>query len=91
MKDKITLIVKNTAIEILDNNEKKYDLNNLKLYCKDGLFDSMDLVNFIATLEEKIFDELKVNIQFTHSSIFSSSKSPFKDLESITDFILSLI
>ena len=91
MKDKITIIVRNTAIEILENNEKKYDINYLKLYSKDGLFDSMDLVNFISSLEEKLFAELKINIQFTHSSIFSSTKSPFKDVESITDFILTLI
>jgi acyl carrier protein len=91
MKEKIKEIVASTAFEIIRENNKEFNGESPLLYTTNGLFDSMDLVNFISLLEERILNELKMNIQLTHSSIFSSVRSPFKTIDSTAEFILSLL
>jgi acyl carrier protein len=91
MKEKVKKLVLDTVIEILQQNGKETNTDNFKLYSKDGLFDSMDLVNFISLLEDKLFAQHNKTIQLSHPSIFSSSKSPFKDIDSTIEFIMSLI
>jgi len=91
MKEKIYYIVKQVVIEILSNENKTLIDENAILYGSNGLFDSMDLVNFISLLEENLFIQLKINIQLSHASIFSNKSSPFRNIYSITDFVLSLL
>ena len=91
MRNQIFELVEKTAIEILQENQISYNSNNIILYCSGGLFDSMDLVNFISILEEQIFLSFNKSIQLSHPSVFSGTKSPFKDLNSTTDFIISLL
>jgi len=91
MKKQVIELVKKTAIQILNENGTSFDENNIVLYSKHGLFDSMDLVNFISILEEQISVLFNKSIQLSHPSVFSSNKSPFKDLESTTEFIISLL
>jgi hypothetical protein len=89
MKEKIKDIVQRAAIEIIESNNKTYNLSDLILYSSNGLFDSMDLVNFISNLEEALLSELNISIQLAHPSIFSSTNSPFKTIDATTDFIIS--
>ena len=91
MKTEIYNLVKLTVNEILEQNGKKITDENNKLYSSGGLFDSMDLVNFISILEERILITLNKSLQLSHPSVFSNSKSPFKDIQSTTDFILTLL
>lgn len=89
-KDLLYKIVLSTINEILETENKKFNFED-ELYSKIGLFDSMDLVNFISQLEEKIFLNFNKNLQLTDASMFSTSRSPFKNLISTIDFIYNLL
>jgi acyl carrier protein len=91
MKDEIKKIVQDIATKILNDNGKIFDINSHVLYGKDGLFDSMDLVNFISNIEEQLFEVFSKSIQLSNSSIFSSRNSPFKNIDSTVDFILGIL
>jgi acyl carrier protein len=91
MRTEIYSLVELTVSEVLEQNGKIFTGENAKLYCSEGLFDSMDLVNFISILEEKLLFKLDKSLQLSHPSVFSSSNSPFKDIQSATDYILSLL
>jgi acyl carrier protein len=91
MKNEIIEIVKKTATQILLENGTSYDDNNIILYSKNGLFDSMDLVNFISILEEQLNILFHKPIQLSHPSVFSNNKSPFKDISTTVEFILSIL
>jgi acyl carrier protein len=91
MNDKIKSLVKSIAFEILEENGKEFKEDNLIIYGSNGLFDSMDLVNFISIFEERFFEGFNISIQLTHPSIFSNTRSPFKTIESIVDFVLSIL
>jgi len=89
-KDLLKDIILKTVIEVLESDNKKFHLED-ELYSKSGLFDSMDLVNFISLLEERIFLKFNVHVQLSNSSMFSTSRSPFKNLDSTLDFVFNLL
>jgi acyl carrier protein len=91
MKEEVKSLVRKVANDILFENGKIMHGDSTILYSSNGLFDSMDLVNFVSILEEQIFIQFTKTIQLSHPSVFSSNKSPFKDIESTTEFILSLL
>ena len=57
------------------------------LYSKNGKIDSLGLVNLILAIEEKVFEQLNVNITLADDSAFSEKSSPFKDIQSLIEFI----
>ena len=89
-KDLLQRIVLSTIHEVLEVENKKFHMDD-ELYSKLGLFDSMDLVNFISLLEEKVFINFNKNLQLTDASMFSTSRSPFKNFASTIDFIYNLL
>jgi len=50
MENKIFNLVKETVILILTQNNIQFDSDKVLLYTSGGLFDSMDLVNFISKI-----------------------------------------
>lgn len=61
------------------------------LFGKGGLLDSLGLVNFISTVEQKINEELKINITLADDRAISQKNSPFKTIGTLTEYICSLI
>ena len=53
---------------------------------EDALFDSMDLVGFIADVEST-FSEIGYPLTLTSEKAMSLSNSPFKTVQTIIDFI----
>lgn len=58
------------------------------LFGKDSFLDSMGLVNVIIDVESKIFEEKNKEISLTSESAMSRSRSPFKTIETLADFIM---
>lgn len=64
--------------------------DDTKLLGKNGVLDSMDLVNLTAEIEERLSDEMDIDITIASEKAFSRKKSPFYNINSLSSFILEL-
>lgn len=94
MKDKIEKIIIETLIELneeLENESFENPSSKTKLYGANGGLDSLALVSFITDLEEKISDEFDKEIVLADEKAMSAKTSPFRNIESLTLYINSLL
>ena len=61
------------------------------LFGHDSLLDSLGLVNLIITVEGLITDKFDLNITIVNEKAMSQKNSPFKSVQTLSDFILTLI
>ena len=61
------------------------------LFGKSGKLDSLALVTLIVAIEEKIEQELETKITLADERAVSQKRSPFKTVETLTDYIVSLL
>lgn len=61
-----------------------------ELYNSNGHLDSMGLVAFLIDVEEALADE-DINITLSDERAMSQSQSPFRNVQSLTDYISGLI
>ncbi|EAI2145555.1 hypothetical protein BXA15_07470 [Campylobacter lari] len=52
------------------------------------ILDSLALVNLVADLEELLSEEFNKEIVLADEKMMSARNSPFKDVESLTDYII---
>lgn len=72
-------------------DETKLDLNeNTMLFGRDSNLDSLGLVTIIVGVEQTILDELGVEITLTDEKAMSQTRSPFRTVGSLVDYICSL-
>ena len=94
MKEKIKNIILDSLKEF---NEEKGENEALEiskdtiLLDKKGKLDSLDFVTLIVIIESNIFNKLDKNITIVSEKAFSRKYSPFKDVESLTEFIAELL
>lgn len=81
------LVMTNHARE--DNNQIPVSVTT-DLYGANGHLDSMALVAFLIDIEEAFLDQ---NLQITLSDerAMSQTRSPFRNVESLTDYIVTLV
>lgn len=60
------------------------------LYTKDGYLDSMGLVGFLIDVEELFLDE-DIQIALSDEKAMSQKNSPFKSIQTLTDYIQTLL
>lgn len=92
MRDALFSIIERTLTEINVTRKEKIDLSNidsLALYGTTGVFDSMQLVSFLAAVEESLEDELDIEISLTSEKAVSQTVSPFSSVSRLIDFILA--
>lgn len=94
MQEKIQNIIfqalKNLADE-LENPELENPNVQTKIYGNEGNLDSLALVSFITDVEEMIDLEFNTNITLADEKAMSSRNSPFKDVETLTQYIQNLL
>ena len=73
--------------EILDSEERLGQSPEIALIGNDARLDSLGLVNLIVLVEEKIQQRFGVAITLVDERAMSQSKSPFRTLGSLTDFV----
>lgn len=61
------------------------------LFGRSGKLDSLALVTLIVAIEEKLEEELEVKVTLADERAVSQRKSPFKTVETLTDYITSLL
>ena len=86
------------VLETLRNLGEDLDLEKLKeageqtrLFGAKSALDSMNLVSFIADVEERIADEMEIEIVLANQSAVSRTHSPFRKVSSCIDYIMELI
>lgn len=61
-----------------------------ELYGTSGQLDSMGLVAFLVDIEES-FQDKEIEITLSDERAMSQSNSPFRNVQSLTDYIATLI
>jgi len=92
MREQVFSIIHNALIEINATRKEKIDLCNvdtLALYGTTGVFDSMQLVSFLAAVEEGLDDELGLEISLTSEKAVSQTISPFSSVTLLIEFIMA--
>jgi acyl carrier protein len=75
----------------LDPSERiKKDLNS-QIFGAESSLDSMDLVNLITLIEERIEDETGNFISIADEKAMSMQSSPFKTVGTLRDYIETLL
>ncbi|TVP82282.1 MAG: hypothetical protein EA353_00665 [Puniceicoccaceae bacterium] len=62
-----------------------------RLFGARSPLDSINLVNFIAEVEERISDDFGIEIVLANQNAMSMTHSPFRRVSSCTDYVLTLI
>ena len=73
--------------EVLDPEERLAKSPDVALIGKDARVDSLGLVNLIVLVEEKIQQRFGVGITLVDERAMSLSKSPFRTLGSLAEFV----
>lgn len=94
MKEKIQEIILDSLKEF--NKEKAKDevleiSNDTVLLDVNGKLDSLDFVTLIVIIENNIFDKIDKNVTIVSEKAFSKKYSPFKNIETLTEFIVELL
>lgn len=61
------------------------------LYGKGGKLESIDLVNFIMEVEDKMRDEFGVSLTIADERAMSQQKSPFLTMGTLADYVANLL
>ena len=77
--------------EELENDALRNPTRNTRLYGLNGVLDSLTLVTLITDLEEKIFDEFGKDVTLADEKAMSQRHSPFRSVESLTNYIVKLL
>lgn len=90
MKESISKFVIARLEMFCEDNAIEYNSldNNTRLMGSGGLFDSLDLVNFIVEIEEGLEEDFDLSITLTDERAMSKRTSPFLNTETLTNFIL---
>ncbi len=94
MKEKILDIIYETLDEInevLGERQKIEKTKGAKLYGKNGPLDSLGLVNLMASLEQNFEDYFDVSIIIASEKAMSQKNSPFRTIDSLSNYIKELI
>lgn len=77
--------------EDLDNPELLEADEATRLFGARRALDSINLVNLIADIEERLYDDLGVKIILANSIAMSRTHSPFRKVGTCVDYIMELI
>jgi D-alanine--poly(phosphoribitol) ligase subunit 2 len=93
-KQKIIEIIYNSFDDINEELPKKNRLEKKVdeiIYGNEGKLDSLGLVNLIVSIESAIDDELDKQIVIANEKAMSMKNSPFRNVDTLAQFILELI
>lgn len=94
MREKIVDILVNTVKdfnESLPEDEKLSTDLNEALYGGDSRLDSLGLVSLIVGIEQNIEDHLEQTISLADEKAMSQKSNPFKNLDSLTSYIIEQV
>jgi acyl carrier protein len=93
-KQKVIELIYSAFDEINSELPKKHRLEKKPdeiIFGNEGKLDSLGLVNLIVNIESLIDEELGKQIVIANEKAMSMKNSPFRDVETLAQFILELI
>lgn len=93
-RNQLTKIILQTLHELgqdLEKPELQAADENTRLFGARCELDSINLVNFIADVEERISDEFNIHLILANQSAMSRNHSPFRRVSSCIDYVMELI
>ena len=91
-KTEIIGIIKDSLVDYFESIDESIELNEeIILFGRNSVLDSLGLVTLIIDIEGKLEDEFGVCIVLTNEKAMSQEYSPFRTVESLADFIVMLI
>ena len=91
MHDRLLKIIVGVIDELNERRDEKIptdDPLSVSFYGNSAVFDSMQLVNFLARVEEAIEDEFDVEISLTSEKAVSQRISPFSSARRLIEFTI---
>ncbi len=64
---------------------------DLKLFGKEGIFDSLDAMIFLDSLDDLLSAKTGKPFALTTEDVFSEEKSPFQTMQTLADYIARLV
>ncbi len=92
--DKVLGIIFASMDEVNEICGDKYDFEKTKeeiLFGDRGKLDSLDLVNLLVAIEDRIETELSIQITIANDRAMSEEHSPFRTVNSLCSFIVKEI
>ena len=87
--------IKEIIIDSLKESECDYSKDSLDnqtpIFGGKGKLDSLGLVTFLVAVEQKIEDEYTTSITIADEKAMSHKHSPFKTINSLADYIFTLL
>jgi len=89
---KIREIIISTIAQIKEDNKKSVEIDSkTTLVGHKGILDSLELVNLIIAVEEKIEEEFDLVITLASEEAMSQENSPFRTVTTFTEYISLLL
>jgi acyl carrier protein len=82
--------LKDINSELPKNKQIKNEPQEI-LFGSEGKLDSLGLVNLIVQIESLVDDKYDKSITIADEKAMSSQRSPFRSVDSLADYVLSLI
>lgn len=78
--------------EFKEDEDLDFELNeDLELFGKQSVFDSLSLVRFIVNIQDKILEVTDKEVMLVSADAMSREKSPFKTVQTLSDYIEELL
>lgn len=94
MKETVEELIQEAILELneqLEEDRKISYSEDLKLIGVNAALESISFVTLIAILEDLISDRLDKNILIVNDRAFSQERSPFRSVESLSDYVTGLL
>ena len=96
IKNKLETRILEIIYEAIDELNLSSDTNipkkeDSELYSASGELDSLDLVNLVVSIEQRIEDEFDKPVSLADEKAFSQKRSPFSNVKLLKSYILSLL
>ncbi|MFF4873207.1 hypothetical protein ACWDUX_07980 [Streptomyces sp. NPDC003444] len=91
MQERLLALILGVIEELNERRDEKIPTDNpleVSFYGNAAVFDSMQLVNFLARVEEAIEDEYDVEISLTSEKAVSQRISPFSSARRLIEFTI---
>ena len=74
-----------------DENKKLEISDNTEFIGKDSVLDSLDFVNFIVDVEQRINEAFNTNVILMDEKAMSRRNSPFRNVKTLEEYINTLL
>lgn len=91
MRESLLQCIKDGIEEMNTTRDEKIPtdaLSDVHLYGQGGVFDSMQLINFLTVVEERMADQMGIVYSIVSEKAVSRKVSPFSHVSTLVDYLL---